>query len=149
MFTDLRMVSPFREMGSAKDLPFAGQTGLTSVNPTFGDRQSACIEDPSFAVATRTASVSQSLSSAVRPPHTPKERVTMRDFDALLPPEIAQKAELLGAEKTRLDAVSLLILAVLAGAFIALGARFAITTLAGADGVLPFGVSRLLAGGVF
>jgi formate/nitrite transporter len=73
----------------------------------------------------------------------------MRDFDALLPPEIAQKAELLGAEKTRLDVVSLLILAVLAGAFIALGAMFATTTLAGADGVLPFGVSRLLAGAVF
>ncbi len=70
----------------------------------------------------------------------------MRDFDALLPPEIAQKAELLGAEQTRLDAVSLLILAVLAGAFIAMGAMFATTTLAGADGVLPFGVSRLLAG---
>ena len=40
-------------------------------------------------------------------------------------------------------------LAVLAGAFIALGAMFATTVLAGADGVIPFGVSRLLAGIVF
>src|SRR5215208_3549378 len=34
-------------------------------------------------------------------------------------------------------------------AFIALGAMFATTVLAGSDGVLPFGVSRLLAGVVF
>jgi formate/nitrite transporter len=40
-------------------------------------------------------------------------------------------------------------LAVLAGAFIALGSMFATTVLAGADGVIPFGVSRLLAGIVF
>ena len=38
---------------------------------------------------------------------------------------------------------------VLAGAFIALGAMFATTVMAGADGVIPFGVSRLLAGIVF
>jgi formate/nitrite transporter len=35
------------------------------------------------------------------------------------------------------------------GAFIGLGAKFATTVLAGADGVLPLGVSRLLAGLVF
>ncbi|MGA2565928.1 MAG: formate/nitrite transporter family protein [Pseudolabrys sp.] len=45
--------------------------------------------------------------------------------------------------------VSLVALAVLAGAFIALGAMFATTVLAGADGVIPFGVGRLLAGIVF
>ncbi len=70
-------------------------------------------------------------------------------FDALLPAEVAQKAERIGAQKTRLDIISLLALAVLAGAFIALGAMFATTVLAGADGALPFGVSRLLAGAVF
>jgi formate/nitrite transporter len=70
-------------------------------------------------------------------------------IDALLPPEIARKAEAIGVQKTRLDVVSLLALAVLAGAFIALGAMFATTVLAGADGVLPFGVSRLLSGLVF
>ena len=42
--------------------------------------------------------------------------------------------------------LSLLALSVLAGAFIALGAMFATTVLAGADGVVPFGLSRLLAG---
>ncbi|MBI3705593.1 MAG: formate/nitrite transporter family protein [Rhizobiales bacterium] len=70
-------------------------------------------------------------------------------IDALLPPEIARKAEAVGVQKTRMDVVSLLALAVLAGAFIALGAMFATTVLAGADGVLPFGLSRLLSGVVF
>ena len=72
-----------------------------------------------------------------------------RAFDALLPAEVAQKAERIGAQKTRLDAISLLVLAILAGAFIALGAMFATTVLAGADGVLPYGVGRLMAGAVF
>jgi len=70
-------------------------------------------------------------------------------IDALLPPEIARKAEAIGVQKTRMDVVSLLALAVLAGAFIALGAMFATTVLAGADGVVPFGISRLLSGLVF
>jgi formate transporter len=71
------------------------------------------------------------------------------EFDALLPAEIAEKAEGVGVHKARLDVLSLVALAVLAGAFIALGAMFATTVLAGADGVIPFGVSRLLAGIVF
>ena len=70
-------------------------------------------------------------------------------IDALLPQEIAEKAEAVGVQKTRRDAMTLFVLGVLAGAFIALGAMFATTVLAGADGVLPFGVSRLLAGIVF
>src|SRR6476469_1473712 len=65
-----------------------------------------------------------------------------RGIDALLPAEIAEKAEAIGVQKTKLDVLSLLALAVLAGAFIALGAMFATTVLAGADGVLPFGLSR-------
>src|SRR5476649_1568513 len=70
-------------------------------------------------------------------------------IDALLPAEIAEKAEEIGVHKARLDVLSLVALAILAGAFIALGSMFATTVLAGADGVLPFGVSRLLAGVVF
>ena len=61
-----------------------------------------------------------------------------RGIDALLPAEIAEKAEAVGVQKAKLDVPSLLALAVLAGAFIALGAMFATTVLAGADGVLPF-----------
>jgi len=70
-------------------------------------------------------------------------------IDALLPREIALKAEAIGVQKTRLDFLSLVALAVLAGAFIGLGAMFATTVLAGADAVLPFGVSRLLSAVVF
>ena len=70
-------------------------------------------------------------------------------IDALLPREIALKAEAIGVQKTRLDFLSLVALAVLAGAFIGLGAMFATTVLAGVDGMLPFGVSRLLSGVVF
>lgn len=72
-----------------------------------------------------------------------------RGIDALLPAEIAEKAEAVGVQKTKLDVPSLMALAVLAGAFIALGAMFATTVLAGADGILPFGLSRLFAGIAF
>jgi hypothetical protein len=74
---------------------------------------------------------------------------TDRGIDALFPAEIAEKAETVGVQKTKLDVLSLLALAVLAGAFIALGAMSATTVLAGADGILPFGLSRLLAGIAF
>src|SRR3974377_1851154 len=70
-------------------------------------------------------------------------------IDALLPREIALKAQAIGVQKTRRDFLILVALAVLAGAFIGLGAMFATTVLAGVDGVLPFGVSRLLSGVVF
>jgi formate transporter len=70
-------------------------------------------------------------------------------IDALLPAEMAEKAERVGMEKTRLDAASLLALAVLAGAFIAFGAMFSVVVTAGADSLLPFGVTRLLSGLVF
>ena len=70
-------------------------------------------------------------------------------IDALLPAEIAKAAEHIGAQKIRVGATTLLTLAVLAGAFIALGAMFATTVLAGADGIVPYGISRLLAGIVF
>ena len=69
--------------------------------------------------------------------------------DALLPAAIALKAEAVGVQKSGLDALTLTALGVLAGAFIGLGAMFATTVLAGADGALPFGVARLLAGIVF
>src|SRR5829696_4271126 len=78
----------------------------------------------------------------------PTDLATYPGVDALLPAEIAAKAENVGAKKVRLDPVRLLALAVLAGAFIALGAMFATTVLAGAS-TMPFGMSRLVAGIVF
>ena len=68
-------------------------------------------------------------------------------FDPILPPAIAHKAETMGVTKARLDTLSLLLLGILAGAFISLGAAFATVVTAGSE--LPFGVSRLLGGLVF
>jgi formate/nitrite transporter len=65
--------------------------------------------------------------------------------DALMPQEMAEKAEAIGVRKAELAFWPLFALAVLAGAFIALGAMFSTTTAAGSS-VLPYGVARLLIG---
>lgn len=70
-------------------------------------------------------------------------------LDALLPPQMAEKAELIGVEKTRLDIGSLLTLAILAGAFIGFGAMFSTLVVAGGEGALPYGVTRFLSGIAF
>ena len=72
---------------------------------------------------------------------------TRANVDALLPGEMAHKAESVGVKKAKMDAASTITLAVLAGAFIAFGAIFATTVTAGSG--LPYGVSRLLAGTAF
>ena len=69
-------------------------------------------------------------------------------FDALPPPAMAARAEEIGAAKAALATSKLFVLAILAGAFIALGAIFATTTTAG-SAELAFGVTRLLAGLTF
>jgi formate transporter FocA len=70
-------------------------------------------------------------------------------LDALMPAQIAAKATDVGAAKAGMATMPMFALAVLAGAFIALGAMFATTVVAGAGETLPFGVTRLLAGIVF
>jgi formate/nitrite transporter len=70
-------------------------------------------------------------------------------IDALLPAEMATRAEYLGVRKAEAPALTMFILAVLAGAFIALGAVFATTVAAGTSAELPFGLSKLLIGFVF
>lgn len=70
-------------------------------------------------------------------------------FDALLPPEMAQKAENAGVAKANLGKWRMLALSILAGAFIALGAMFATTATTGAAGNVPFGLTRLVGGLVF
>lgn len=67
-------------------------------------------------------------------------------IDALLPVEMAQRAEQIGMKKAALPTTNLLALALLAGAFVALGAIFSTTVAAGANGVLPYGITRLLIG---
>jgi formate/nitrite transporter len=69
-------------------------------------------------------------------------------LDALLPPEMARRAEELGVAKAAMDGGRLLVLAVLAGAFIALGAIFSTVALTAA-GDVTWGATRVLAGVVF
>lgn len=82
-------------------------------------------------------------------------------IDALLPAEMAARAEYLGVRKAEMPFLKMFMLSVLAGAFISLGAIFATTVGAGGmavaspDGTiafntgLPYGVTRLLMGLVF
>ncbi|MCK6459915.1 MAG: formate/nitrite transporter family protein [Planctomycetes bacterium] len=67
--------------------------------------------------------------------------------DAYAPADIARKVESLGVAKARTDTVTLLVLAVLAGAFVSLGAL--LFTVVVTDSTLGFGVTRLLGGGAF
>jgi formate/nitrite transporter len=79
---------------------------------------------------------------------TPRNPPGTQTIDALLPPEMALACETVGAAKAGRDALALIILGLLAGAFIALGAIFMTVVLTGAS-ELPWGVARLLAGLVF
>jgi len=69
-------------------------------------------------------------------------------IDALLPGEMATRAEYVGVRKAEAPAMTTFTLAIMAGAFIALGAVFATNTAAGSS-ALPFGVAKLLTGLVF
>lgn len=69
------------------------------------------------------------------------------DLDALVPGAVARKAEAVGVAKTEMDAGRLFVLAVLAGAFISMGALF--STVVTAGGATSPGVSRLLGGVAF
>ena len=71
----------------------------------------------------------------------------MINTDAYSPPEIARRVEALGVTKARADTLTVLVLAMLAGAFISLGAIFSIVVTTEAD--VGFGVGRLLAGLAF
>src|SRR5437016_1974973 len=82
-------------------------------------------------------------------------------FDAIMPATMAVRAEESGVKKASTDVVTLLVLSVLAGAFVSFGAVFATTVGAGniaiaaADGTpalsagLPYGIVRLFMGLVF
>ncbi len=82
-------------------------------------------------------------------------------IDALLPAEMATRAEYLGVRKAEMPALKMFALAILAGAFISMGAVFASTVSAGSMAItlpdgsaafsagLPYGLVRLLSGVVF
>jgi formate transporter len=83
-------------------------------------------------------------------------------FDALLPKEMAAKAEAVGSIKASLGSYRMFAMAVLAGSYIGLGANFATTVWSGTAQIsmaaagdasyvvsIPFGIQRLLGGLVF
>lgn len=82
-------------------------------------------------------------------------------IDSLLPPAMAARAEEIGIKKAALPLNHMFVLAILAGAFIGIGAIFATTVSAGSMPIkdaagaaafttsLPYGVVRLLSGLVF
>ena len=67
----------------------------------------------------------------------------------LTPKEMALKAEEIGIDKSKLSTAKLLLLGVLAGAFIAFGAIFSAVSVTGMSGVWPYGITRILAGVTF
>lgn len=69
-------------------------------------------------------------------------------IDALLPSEMATRAEYVGVRKAETPTLTTFTLAILAGGFIASGAIFATNTAAGSS-VMPYGVAKLLTGLVF
>ena len=90
--------------------------------------------------------------------HNVPQLVTL---DLILPPTMAARAEENGVKRAATDPLTLLVLSLLGGAFVAFGAMFATTVSAGslvinvADGAaavsanLPYGITRLLVGLAF
>ena len=67
--------------------------------------------------------------------------------ECLPPPEVAQKAKTVGVNKSKLDVWSTILLGILAGAFIGLGAM--LCTVVTTDAGLGFGMTRLVGGVAF
>ena len=71
------------------------------------------------------------------------------NLDALVPGMMAEKAEASGLAKVNLGPFRMFALAVLAGAFVALGAVFATIVTTGASGAMPYGIIKLIGGLAF
>ena len=77
------------------------------------------------------------------------EKSQFNIIDAFIPAEMAARAEQIGVNKANLPVGTMFVLAILAGAFISLGAVFSTTVTAGTQGELPFGIVRVLGGLTF
>lgn len=98
------------------------------------------------------------MSDEQRPVSVPPQLVT---FEAVMPSSMALIAEQSGVKRASADPLTVLVLSVMAGAFISFGAIFATTvgagsiTIAPGDGsqvltaTIPYGMTRLLMGAVF
>lgn len=76
-------------------------------------------------------------------------RVPPNSFDELLPPAMAYKAEDIGIKKAHMDFLSTFALAVLAGAFIALGCIFFSVSQTTGGIAVPWGILRMVGGLAF
>jgi len=70
-------------------------------------------------------------------------------FDELLPAEMAAKAQTIGIRKANMDFLSTFALAILAGAFIALGCIFFTVSQTTGGVAVPWGISRVIGGLTF
>jgi formate transporter len=70
-------------------------------------------------------------------------------IDELLPAEMANKAQSIGYKKAHMDFLSTFALAVMAGAFIALGCIFFTVSQTTTGAALPWGISRVIGGFTF
>ena len=78
-----------------------------------------------------------------------KDTDSLSTYDELLPGEMASKAQEIGIKKANLDFLSTFALAVLAGAFIALGCIFYTISQTTGGVAIPWGVSRIIGGLAF
>jgi len=69
-------------------------------------------------------------------------------LDTIMPSDMAARAEESGIRRAAMDPLTVLVLGIMAGAFISFGAIFATTVSAGTSG-WPYGAGRLLSGVVF
>ncbi len=77
------------------------------------------------------------------------DNLKISPFDEMLPSDMAFKAQEIGIKKANLDFLSTLALAILAGAFIALGCIFFTVSQTSAGVAVPWGISRLVGGVAF
>jgi|SRR6187397_1756218 formate transporter len=82
-----------------------------------------------------------------RPPPSPPD-IQLVTFDAIMPAAMAVRAKQAGAARAAIDPLTLLVLSVLAGAFVAFGAVAATTVSAGA-GELPYGIGSIMVAAVY
>jgi formate/nitrite transporter len=87
------------------------------------------------------------IDAGTRVPSEPRISSTDLHIDPYSPAEMAGRAQNAGVAKSHLDTLATLTLAVLAGAFIAIGAQLA--TIVGIDSTLGYGPTRLLVGVAF
>ena len=74
---------------------------------------------------------------------------TQLPVDMLPPTEVATKAAAMGVRKAHMSITTTLVQSMMAGGFVSSGALFATIAVAGASGMIPYGITRLLFGLVF